>query len=155
MQNKLDLAQLRGKTAVELNAVMADVMSRHKELSSLKSKGSKEWTKALQEELDDLTLFIVDLTDLIAMTEQHEKYKAFIQVNEEAIKKSSYIVSPGTENMVHLELMKGHKFDPNTGKEISKTFVQIFSYNEYQIFLKHHVSLGYKIINELYNPFKK
>ena len=64
-----------------------------------------------------------------------------------------YTPAKGTEKMVHLKLVKGRRFNPITGVEESKEFVQMFTYSEWQLFKKHFENLGYTIMEALHDPY--
>lgn len=66
-----------------------------------------------------------------------------------------YVPVKGTENMVHLKLVNGRRFSETTGKEISKTYTQIFTYAEWQLFKEHHSRIGIQILGVLYDPFNE
>lgn len=67
---------------------------------------------------------------------------------------SAYEVPKGSEKCVHLKIFKGTKrYDPMTGKEIRKPYVQMFSYAEWQLFKNTFAGLGYSIIEVLHDPY--
>lgn len=139
MSQKMDLQQLQSHSLEEVKAYKKEAQERKIELEALKTKGGKEWTPALQEELDDVALFLVDVDDVI-------EEKATTKI-------PSYSPAPGTENMVHLSLVQGHRFNPHTGKEESKVFTQLFTFAEWQLFKKNYKNLGYTIIAALHDPY--
>ena len=114
-------------------------------LQSELTKHSKNVT-ALQEELDDVALFLVDVDDVI-------EEKAASASGETATKTPSYNPAPGTEKMVHLSLVRGRRFNPLTGKEESKVVTQLFTFAEWQLFKKNYKNLGYTIIAALHDPY--
>lgn len=141
MSQKINLQQLQALTLTEVTAHRTKATIRKNELEALKAKGGKGWTPELQEELDDIALFLVDINDVI------EEKTA--QIKEKA---NNYKPKPGTENMVHVSLIHGHRFNPRTGEEESKPFVQLFTYSEWLLFKKNYVGLGYTI-EILHNPY--
>lgn len=57
---------------------------------------------------------------------------------------------PGEETDVyHVNIQKGTRFDPITGKEIGKPYVQKFSIAEFRHFEKHAAALGmnFKVVH--------
>jgi hypothetical protein len=142
----MDLQQLQSLSLDEVKAYKQDAQERKAELEALKAKGGKAWTSELQEELDDIALFLVDVDDVI--TE-----KAATVTTEAAKATNTYTPAPGTENMVHLALVRGRRFNPLTGKEESKVFTQLFTFAEWQLFKKNFVGLGYTIIAALHDPY--
>lgn len=139
MLQKMDLQQLQSHSLEEVKAYKSEAQKHKAELEALKAKGGKEWTSELQEELDDVTLFLVDVDDVIE--------------EKAVIKTSSYNPEPGTENMVHLSLVQGRRFNPLTGKEESKVFTQLFTFAEWQLFKKNYKNLGYTVMAALHDPY--
>lgn len=150
MSQKINLQQLQNFSLEEVKDYKLKAENRKAELEALKAKGGKAWTPALQEELDSVVLFLVDVDDVIeAKTTAAEEVIAA----EEKTAKASYVISPGTENMVHLSLVHGRRFNPLTGKEESKVFTQIFTFAEWQLFKKNYAGLGYTIVAALHDPY--
>ena len=137
----MDLQQLQSHSLEEVKSYKAHAIERKTELEAIKAKGGKAWTPELQDELDDIALFLVDVDDVI-----EEKSLA-------APAKANYVIKPGTEKMVHLSLTRGRRFNPHTGKEESKPFTQIFTFSEWQLFKKNYAGLGYTIIAALHDPY--
>lgn len=135
MYQKMDLQQLQGHSFEEVKAYKKQAVARKAELEALKTKGGKTWTDELQDELNDVALFLVDIDDVI----------------EE--KKSTYVPKAGTEKMVHLSLVRGRRFNPLTGKEESAPFIQLFTFAEWQLFKKNFKGLGYTIMEALHDPY--
>ena len=108
----------------------------------LKSTAPDKFTKSQQDKVSDITEQIIDLEEQIELIGDDNE-------------KTGYTPEPGTENLVHLSIVRGHRFDENTGKEVSTPYIQKFTYGEYQNFIKNAELIGYKIVKELYNPFKK
>lgn len=139
MSQKMDLQQLQSHSLEEIKTYKKDAQKRKAELEALKAKGGKVWTSELQEELDDVALFLVDVDDVIE--------------EKAATKTSSYNPEPGTEKMVHLSLVRGRRFNPLTGKEESKAFTQLFTFAEWQLFKKNYKNLGYTVMAALHDPY--
>lgn len=145
MLQKFDLKQLENYNLEQIQAFKSEAETRKAELVDLKAKGGKEWTQKLQDELDDIAVFLVDVDDVI-------KNKAANSTDE---KNASYIPASGTENMVHVSLIKGRRYNPLTGKEESTVFTQKFTFSEWQLFEKNYKGLGFTIVKILHNPFEK
>lgn len=143
MYQKMDLQQLQGHSLKEIKSYKEQANARKTELEALKAKGGKAWTSELQEELDEVVLFLVDVDDVI-----EEK-----QNEATSTPKSKYSVKPGTEKMVHLSLVRGRRFNPLTGKEESVPFTQLFTFAEWQLFKKNFTRLGYTIMAALHDPY--
>lgn len=139
MFQKMDPQQLQKLNLEGLKDFKKEVSNRKAELEAIKAKGGKAWTDELQEKLDDIALFLVDIDDAI-----EEKASST---------NASYIPASGTENMIHLSLVQGRRFNPHTGKEESKVFNQMFTFAEWQLFKKNHKNLGYTIMAVLHDPY--
>lgn len=139
MFQKMDPQQLQKLNLEGLKDFKKEVSNRKAELEAIKAKGGKAWTDELQEELDDIALFLVDIDDAI-----EEKASST---------NASYIPASGTENMIHLSLVQGRRFNSHTGKEESKVFNQMFTFAEWQLFKKNHKNLGYTIMAALHDPY--
>lgn len=140
----MDLQQLKGLDLEALKTHEAEASARKAELESLKAKGGKNWSDQLQEELDEVVLFLVDLDEVI------EEKQATTKTESAA---PSYVPEKGTENMVHLSVVHGRRFNPNTGKEESKPYIQLFTFPEWQLFKKNFARLGYAIMDVLHDPY--
>ena len=145
MSQKMDVQQLQSHSLEEVKAYKKEAQKRKAELEALKAKGGKAWAPALQEELDDTALFLVDVDDVI-------EEKAASASGETATKTTSYSLVPGTEKMVHLSLVRGRRFNPLTGKEESKVFTQLFTFAEL-LFKKNYKNLGYTVMAALHDPY--
>lgn len=137
---KINLQQLQQLSLEEVKTYKTNAIARKSELEAIKAKGGKAWTPELQEELDDIALFLVDVNDVI-----DEKASA--------TPAKPYDLKPGTEKMVHLSLVRGRRFNPHTGKEESEPFTQLFTFSEWQLFKKNFAGLGYTIIAVLHDPY--
>ena len=104
----------------------------------------------MQEELDDVVMFLVDLDEYIEKRSKDSEKHA----SEKEVEKP-YELPKGTEKHVHLVIVRGRKFDPNTGKPISKGYTQIFTYSEWQLFKKNFRGLGYTIEKVLHDPYNE
>lgn len=149
MYQKSSLEQLKSASLGDVKVYKASAEARKVELEGLKVKGGKGWTAELQQELDDVVMFIVDVEEFI-----DEKEAAIRAEAKEETTKPAFVPAPGTEAMVHVKLVQGRRFNPNTGKEESVPFVQMFSFSEWQLFKQNHANIGYTILEELHNPYK-
>lgn len=143
MLQKLELQQLRALSLEDVKSYKKKAVERKAELEAAKAKGGKAWTSDLQEELDEVVLFLVDVDDVIEEKSSASKTQA----------KSDYTPKPGTEKMVHLSLVRGRRFNPLTGKEESKVFTQLFTFAEWQLFKNNFKGLGYTIMAALHDPY--
>lgn len=140
-----NLQQLKTLSYEELGVHKKNAGETKAELEALKAKGGKAWTQELQEKLNEVTLFLVDLEEAL-------EEKEALQV-EESEQKESYVPQKGTEKMVHLSIVQGRRFNPMSGKEESAPYIQMFTFPEWQLFKKHFVSLGYSIMSVLHDPY--
>lgn len=138
MSNKktLPLDQLKQMSLEDIKTYKKHAEERKAELVALKN--SNTISEEQQEELDDVTIFLVDVDDII-----EEKAK------------NSYNVPKGEEKLVHLSIVKGRRFNPNTGKEESSPVVQKFTYGEFIAFRNSHHLLGYVIVKVLHDPYNE
>lgn len=143
MYQKMDLQQLQSHSLEEIKTYKNDAVARKAELEAAKAKGGKAWTTEMQEELDEVVLFLVDADDVIEEKSLASKTQA----------KSGYTPKPGTEKMVHLSIVRGRRFNPMTGKEESPVYTQMFTFAEWQLFKKTYKGLGYTIMAALHDPY--
>ena len=143
MLQKLELQQLQALSLKDVNSYKKKAVERKAELEAAKAKGGKAWTSDLQEELDEVVLFLVDVDDVI-----EEKQNEATSTAE-----NQYVVKPGTEKMVHLSIVRGRRFNPMTGKEESPAYTQMFTFAEWQLFKKTYKGLGYTIMAALHDPY--
>lgn len=99
-----------------------------------------KWTDELQAKLDKTTEDIIDLEEQIELVQDETKI-------------TSYEPAEGTKDMVHLSIVHGRRFNPNTGMEESKPYNQLFTYGEWQLFKKNYKPLGYSILKVLFDPY--
>ena len=137
MLQKLELQQLQALSLDDVKAYKVNANARKAELEAIKAKGGKDWTSGMQDELNDIALILVDVDDVI----------------EQKMLEPSYTVKPGTENMVHVRIVRGRRFNPLTGKEESSSYVQMFTYGEWQLFKNTFAGLGYTILAALHDPY--
>lgn len=71
--------------------------------------------------------------------------------NTEVPSLNGYKVPIGEEDLVHVMITRGQRFDPNTGKEIIKPYLQKFGKREWNSLKEQMYKLGYKI-ELLYEP---
>lgn len=140
MYQKMDLQQLQTHSLEEIKVYKNNAAVRKAELESIKVKGGKAWTANMQEELDELVLFLVDVEEVIDQK----------MLEEPA---TIYIPKQGTEDMVHLSIVRGRRYNPMTGKEMSSPYIQKFTFSEWQLFKKNFKGLGYTIMAVLHDPY--
>lgn len=138
MYQTMTLEQLVTCSTKELKAYKTKAQARKNELEALKAKGGDTWTNNLQEELNDIAVYLVDIDDAL-----------------QGQKKNVYKPVAGTENLVHVKMVRGRRFNPRTGKEESKPYVQMFTFSEWLLFKINYKGLGYEIEEILYNPYKE
>ena len=143
MLQKLKLQQLQALSLEDVKSYKKKTVECKAELEAAKAKGGKAWTSDLQEELDEIVLFLVDVDDII-----EEKQKEATSTT-----KNEYVIKPGTEKMVHLSIVRGRRFNPMTGKEESPAYTQMFTFAEWQLFKKTYKGLGYTIMAALHDPY--
>lgn len=143
MSQKLNnTTQLKGVSFFKLEAYKAAALKRKPELEAIKAAGGEDWTQDLQDELNEIAIFLVDVDDYIAEAKSKTTSKA-----------ASYVPKKGTERLVHLRIGYGKRFSPTTGEEISKPIVKRFTYPEWKLFKENSASLGYSILEVLHDPY--
>lgn len=143
------------KNKSQLQQELQQLEAQKEELLSKKKSSPKEWTKEQQSKLDEIVESVVDVEEQIELAETTEKP---VETSKKAVSESkvkTYKPAPGTENLVHLSIVRGRRFNPDSGKEESTPYVQMFTLSEYNAFMKNAELLGYTVISELYNPYKK
>ena len=169
MLQKMDLSQLQMRSLEEVVAFKESAIIRKSELEAAKTKGGKAWTPEMQDELNEIAIFLVDIEDCIdEKTAEAAKIEALQAIRVEQAKSRAeqasketetspkgYVVKQGTEDMVHLKLVKGKRYNPNTGDEISKPYVQVFTFSEWQLFKKNFTGLGYVIVDVLHDNYNE
>ena len=141
------------KNKSQMQEELNELQSQKEALLKAKKENPTGFTKEQQEKLSEVTGKVVDLEEQIeAATKSETQEKKATQKPES---KSGYVPKPGTENLVHLLIVSGRRFEENTGEELSKPYIQTFSYGEYLNFKKNANLIGYKIDKVLYNPFKE
>ena len=129
------------KSKSQLQQELQKLQQEKKELMESKAKAPSKFTKEQQAKLDAITEQVIDLEEQIELASDEQPG-------------TGYKPQPGTENLAHLSIVKGRRFDENTGKEISGPYIQMFTYGEYKNFKKNAELIGYNIVEVLYNPFK-
>ena len=117
-------------------------------LEAAKAKNAKAFTEQQQNDLNSVTLYLVDAEEVLAQKEA-EAAKAVAATAP----KEAYVPAKGTEKLIHLSIVRGHRFDPKTGEEKTKPYVQLFTYGEFLLFAKNHSRLGFDIIKVLHDPY--
>lgn len=135
---------MQNKKLEELQQSLQALESERDTLVTAQKAGGKAWTADKQERLEALLMEIMDVQDDIAD----------LATPEDTSKEEAYVPKPGTEGFYHVQMTKGKKFDPNTGEQISKPFVQVYTPGEYKHFAKFGEALGYCNIEVLWDPTK-
>lgn len=102
----------------------------------LKLKSDDKLTDKQQEQLNDIAVKLVDIEEEIEKLSNNSKYE----------------VPKGTENHVHLSIVRGNRFSAKTGKEVNPPYVQIFSRGEFEVFKQSFKNLGYTVVSVLHDP---
>lgn len=106
-------------------------------LEAIQAKQPEKWTEQLQAKLDETIGEIADIDEEIA----------------ESTGESEYTPAKGTEELVHLSIIHGRRFNPMTGREESMPYVQMFTYGEFLLFKKNANLLGYSVLKVLHDPY--
>ena len=125
-------------------------------LEAIQAKQPEKWTKQLQAKLDETIGEIADIDEEIAalagiVTAESAGESEYTPA--ESAGESEYTPAEGTEKLVHLSIIRGRRFNPNTGKEESMPYVQMFTYGEFLLFKKNANLLGYSVLKVLHDPY--
>lgn len=157
-----------------MTAIKVQATQRLNELEDIKAVKGDDFDAEQQKEIDTLTAYLSDIDGAVAKKATTAKKPAEMEVKEEnsgpcapargssavresnheaAFPKPAYIPKQGTEHLVHLLLQRGRRYNPNTGKEESTPFIQMFTYAEWQLFKNGHKRLGVLIKKVLHDPY--
>ena len=121
-----------------------------------KAKESGQMTPEAEANYNSIASELDRVDGLILQATEQPEEKATEQPEEKTEEQpGSYKPARGTERMVHLELTRGRKFDPNTGKPVAKPYVQVFTYSEWQLFKQNFKALGFSIDRVLHDPYNE
>ena len=115
----------------------------------------EKFTEGQQKELANLEEQIADLEERISLEGEDTAQKAKKSKSVTTAENAGYTPSPGTESLVHLEIVRGARYDSETGELLSTPYVQMFTFGEYKNFKANASKVGYTIVKELYNPYKE
>lgn len=118
-------------------------------LDVARAKGT--WNEAMQKERDTLAEYCPVVERIIGEKMREVEKEPEKEPENKPVEK--YAPAPGTEAMVHLRIVRGNKFDPNTGKRLSKPYTQIFSYAEWLVFKANFKALGFGVEEVLHDPY--
>lgn len=131
---------------------METLLEQRNRLLQTKSELGDAWTPEQQKDLDGLNdaLALLGYTDESEQTDPEEK-----PTPKRGEKKPAKTFKPSERDKrkVFLEIRRGSKFDPNTGKPLSKPYVQAFNYGEWVNFAKNYDKLGFTVLEVLYDPY--
>ncbi len=130
----------------EVAKIKANAKAAKADLEKQK-KSNKDWNDEKQNELDECVEFLVDLDDYIEARKEREA------AQEKSSPEAPLTVPAGTEKCVHLMIVKGQRYDADTGKKLVKAMPQIFTFAEWQLFKKSFRNLGYTIEKVLHDPY--
>ena len=136
------------------NKQLQQLQTRKAELLKLK-KESVELPEVLQNELDDILEQLMLAEQEEQTAEAEVSTTAETETSEVTATTSAYTPAPGTEDKVHLRIVKGRRFNPMTGKEESTPYIQIFSHGEWNLFKNYLKQLGFTIMEVLHDPYNE
>lgn len=93
--------------------------------------------------LEDLDIYIATISDLMSKTFEAAK-KEKPQREQPTVSDGAYVPEPGLEGYIHLELVRGQRFDPETGKQIGVVRKQCYTYKQFLQLKRNAALLGYK-----------
>lgn len=110
---------------------LEELLEARSKYQQAKEKYPDKWTEKFQEQLGEIEAEIT---------------------RQEPAKEPEYIPVKGTENLFHVSIVKGRRFNPNTGKPEAKPYIQLFSTAEFRVFEQASARLGYTILKILHEP---
>ena len=129
------------KTKKQLQQELNKLSSEKEQLLQAKKANEKAFTKEQQDRLSEVTEAIVDLEEQIELAP------------DDNVKAEKSAAAKSTNDLVHVMLSTGNRYDSKTGKEINKPIPQMFNYGEWQLFKKNYKLLGYTITGVINDPF--
>lgn len=99
----------------------------------------------LQAQLEDLDIYIATLTELTerkgAKTESESESES--EEEEAIVNDGVYKPEAGLEGYIHVELVRGQRFDPSTGKPLGVAHKQCYTYKQFLQLQRNAKLLGY------------
>lgn len=134
------------KNKSQLQQELNELQEVKTKLIEAKRETPDKFTEKHQAKLDKVTEDIVDLEEQIELAPEEAP-----EVTREK-KADAYVPKKGTEDCVHLSIARGRRFNPNTGKEESLPYNQIFTRGEFALFKANAKLLGYSVLKVLHDP---
>jgi hypothetical protein len=149
MLKKMDLQDLKTLSKEELTEEVSRVKTRKEALENLKSKSSKSWNQGLQDELTEIDDYVIQLETLLqedsAVVTDTDTDTEEVSGQEE---QEEY-----NDKLIRLRIVKGRRFNPNTGEEESFPYKQTFTYSEWRLFKTNFSRLGFSIVDVISDPY--
>lgn len=139
--------ELQALSLQALKAHLVELKQREVEIDEIEKK--TPLTKELADERAALKKYVKAVGKIHDLKVEAETKKQDVKP------KSAYEPKPGTEAMVHLRIVNGKKFDPNTGKALTKPYTQLFSYAEWLVFKQNFKAIGFSIEEVLHDPYNE
>ena len=117
----------------QLEDQLAKLKEAQEKLIALKTSGPSKFSEEQNKQLEQVSDAIFDL---------EEKIENF----------DKYVPEEGTEDLVHLKIVRGPRFDANTGEEVNPANLQLFSQQEFDLFKNSCSRLGYTVTEVLHDP---
>lgn len=100
----------------------------------------------LHAQLEDLDIYIATLTELAerrGVKTEPESEESESEEEEATVNDGVYKPEAGLEDYIHVELVRGQRFDPNTGKPIGVAHKQCYTYKQFLQLQRNAKLLGY------------
>ena len=117
----------------QLEDQLAKLKEAQEKLVALKNSDPSKFTKEQSNQLEQVSDAIFDL---------EEKIENF----------GKYVPEKGTEDLVHLMIVRGPRFNAVTGEEVNPANLQMFSQQEFDLFKDSYSRLGYTVTEVLHDP---
>lgn len=102
----------------------------------------------LRDQFEDLDIYTATISDML---DRKNAVKTESVSEPPTVNDGVYKPEKGLENYIHVQLTRGSKFDPETGKPIGVTHKQCYTYKQFLQFKRNAKLLGYKY-TVLYAP---
>jgi hypothetical protein len=102
----------------------------------------------LRDQFEDLDIYVATISDML---NRKESVKNESPEEPQTVNDGVYKPEKGLENYIHVELTRGSKFDPETGKPVGVTHKQCYTYKQFLQLKRNAKLLGYKY-SVLYAP---
>lgn len=117
----------------QLEEQLAKLKDAQDKLVALKNSDPSKFTEEQTKQLEQVSDAIFDVEKKIENVDK-------------------YVPEEGTEDLVHLMIVRGPRFNVVTGEEVNPANLQMFSQQEFDLFKDSYSRLGYTVTEVLHDP---